>query len=123
MANAVDFLNCAQAAAYLQIDIRTLGAWRSQRSGPCFYRFFAVALNTAAPISIGVCNSTMSRLPATASGASERFRLGGAPAGPWAGADPLVPSPPHRQLRRGRAVSDGIAHEPGYRRAAKKTEL
>ena len=73
MADAVDFLNSAQAAAYLQIDIRTLGAWRSQGSGPCFYR---VALNTAAPISISVCNSTVSRLPATASGESERSRLG-----------------------------------------------
>jgi hypothetical protein len=41
MANAVDFLNYAQAAAYLQIDIRTLGAWRSQGSGPCLYRFSA----------------------------------------------------------------------------------
>jgi hypothetical protein len=38
MANAVDFLNCAHAAAYLQIDIPTLGAWRSQGCGPCFYR-------------------------------------------------------------------------------------
>ena len=41
MVNAVDFLNSVQAAAYLQIDIRTLGAWRSQGSGPCFYRFSA----------------------------------------------------------------------------------
>ena len=120
MADAVDFLKSAQAAAYPQIDIRTLGAWRSQGSGPCFYR---VALNTAAPISISVCNSTVSRLPATASGGSDRSRLGAAPGGPWAGADPLVPSPPHRQLRRGRAVSDGVAHERGYRSAAKKTEL
>lgn len=124
MADAIDFLKSAQAAAYLQIDIRTLGAWRSQGSRPCFYRFFAVALNTAAPISIGLCNSTVPRLPATASGGSERFRLGGARlAGSGPGADALVLSPPHRQLRRGRAVSDGAAHERGYRSAAKKTDL
>jgi hypothetical protein len=82
MADAVDFLKSAQAAAYLQNDIRTLGAWRSQGSGPCFYRFFAVALNTGAPISISVCHSTVSRLPATAPGGSDRSRLGGAQAGP-----------------------------------------
>jgi hypothetical protein len=67
MADAVDFLNSAQAAAHLQIDIRTLGALAVGGQWPMLLALLHRCVKYRRADLISVCRSTVSRLPATES--------------------------------------------------------